>query len=215
VLLSREAEELAPRDFRSQHDPLRALRSRRGDDARAPSDGASAARRLRDDFENERARADDRDELETPDSAIPSGEPEHPAQRFVSRLDEAMSVVELERLVEQLRGEFDHVQRRQLVALRVETRAELEARIVECGEGVEVLDVAIAMRTSEAIVRRAARLHAGRDAERRRCLALDGVPQASRSASPLIARGGLGVRVASAVSRVPRSTLHDAARRAP
>jgi hypothetical protein len=77
--------------------------------------------------------------------------------------------------------------------------------IVSRSAGVLARDVAVALRTSERIVRRA-RLAAGVDAERGRRVELNGNGKGSELGLELL-RAGLSVRAASMFAGVPRSTL--------
>jgi hypothetical protein len=113
-------------------------------------------------------------------------------------------------LVRLARDELAAIQRRRFPTTAVRDGDDLRERIVADGEGLPPLDVAVALRTSETIVRRA-RLAAGRDAERGR--RVNGNGNGVAWALELVGNG-MSVRAAAAASGVPRSTIGDHARRA-
>jgi hypothetical protein len=123
-----------------------------------------------------------------------------PAEHWRARFESAHpgELAMLERLA---RDELESIRRRRFPTTAVRNGDDLRERIVSEGEGSPARDVAIALRTSEGIVRRT-RLTDGRDAERGRELEL------RRHAAPdeLVA-AGMSVRAAAAATGVPRSTL--------
>lgn len=109
-----------------------------------------------------------------PDSMPPSGGPspaEHYAQEAERVGDDVPALVTLLRRAD---AELTHLLRRDLAPMPSLTLADLRATIVDRGEGFTVDEVAIAMRCSATMVRKA-RLLAGRDAERGRPLPLEQV----------------------------------------
>ena len=148
-----------------------------------------------------------------PGSAPPQGERSRAEQYALDVELAGDDVRQLRALLRHADDELAGLLRRPLTEIRVETLEELEARVVDVGEGFEAIEVAIALHTSEAIVRRA-RMKAARDAERGRRL-----PDAVVNGAPL--RFGLGLidagyplRVAAELSGIAKSTLHDYVRRA-
>lgn len=128
----------------------------------------------------------------------------HYAQRFRA----APTRDALERELQDARHELALLKARPDADVKTETLTELEVRIVEHGEGFDVLAVSIATRASETIVRRA-RLRAGRDATWGHPLPdelVNGAPM--RFAQGLVA-AGYPVRVAATLANVPKSTLFD------
>ena len=136
-----------------------------------------------------------------------------PAARYLDQVEHAGDDVrQLRALLRGADDELASLLRRPLTEIKVETLEELEARIVDVGEGFEAIEVAIALHTSEAIVRRA-RMKAARDAERGRRL-----PDAVVNGAPLrfalgLIDAGYPLRVAAELSRIPKSTLFDHVRR--
>jgi hypothetical protein len=133
------------------------------------------------------------------DSRPPTGGAS-PADIWRTRFERAHpgELAMLERLA---RDELESIRRRRFPTTAVRNGDDLRERIVSEGEGSSARDVAIALRTSEGIVRRT-RLTGGRDAEHGRELEL------RRYAAPdeLVA-AGMSVRAAAAATGVPRSTL--------
>lgn len=133
---------------------------------------------------------------------------------YRQRLEAAgRNVVELEHVVDDARRELSVLKARPDADVRTESLTELYARIVEHGEGVCVLDVAVAVRSSESIVRKA-RLLAGRDGETGRRLPSEVVNGRPLTFACGLVDAGYSLRAASALSGIPRSTIfeHVAAR---
>jgi hypothetical protein len=129
----------------------------------------------------------------------------HYRERFAA----ATTADELEHELEHAKRELALLKARPDGDVRTETFVELAARIVAHGETLPALDVAVAVRSSEALVRRA-RLLAGRDAETGRQLPLDVVNGRPLTFACGLVDAGYSVRAASVLSGVARSTLHDA-----
>jgi hypothetical protein len=138
-----------------------------------------------------------------------------PADHWRQRFEQAVDG-ELDMLVRLAREELDAIRRRPLANISTETFDDLAALIVERGEGFPAADVAIAMRCTATMVRRA-RLAAGRDAERGRLIQVprhlhlngNGVAWALELVS-----SGVSIRAAALVVGMPKSTLADHVRRA-
>ena len=150
-----------------------------------------------------------------PGPRAPSGERHSVADEFRARLEAAAgNPAELGRALRDARDALKRIKRAPLpsVALRAETADELYERICAEGEGFEAIAVAVACRTSAAIVRKA-RLAAGRDAERGRALPPKIANGAPTSFGLRLIAAGYSVRQAAALAGVPKSTLSDHARR--
>jgi hypothetical protein len=152
-----------------------------------------------------------------PDSAAPDGERAHPAEAWAVELERLVGAgapvraAELERFVGRLRAELDRVRRRPLAEVHVEaeTLEDLAELIIDRGADINPKTVAISLRCTPTMVRRA-RLAAGRDPERGRLVEVNG--NGAGLGLELVG-AGLSTRAASALSGVARSTLHDQARR--
>src|SRR4051794_31699081 len=94
--------------------------------------------------------------------------------------------------------------------LRAESLEDLGALVVDRGEGFDAQTVAISLRCTPTLVRRA-RLAAGLEPERGRPLEVNGNGPAL--GLELVANG-YSLRAAALISGTPRSTLHDRARAA-
>jgi hypothetical protein len=142
-----------------------------------------------------------------PGSVAPNGQ-SSPAEYYAAEAEGVGDdVIALRTLLRHADHELAHILRRPLAEMKTETLEELEARIVDRGEDFEPMQVAVAMHTSEAIVRRA-RMKAGRDAERGRRL-----PDAVVNGAPLrfglgLVEAGYPLRVAAELSGIAKSTLH-------
>jgi hypothetical protein len=149
-------------------------------------------------------------------SSAPSSRPptggESPARYWRERFD-AAGAGELPALVAAARAELRAIQRRQFPVTPVRDGDDLRERIISDGEGFAPLPVAIALRTSEAIVRRT-RVTAGRDAERGKVIELNGTGSRIDRAVELAVLGSMSVRAAAAATGVAKSTLSDHLRRA-
>ncbi len=137
-----------------------------------------------------------------------------PVSHWRARFREATTVVALERELEQARDELARLRRRPLAELAVETLEELERRAIDVGDGFDAQSVAVALRTSESIVRRA-RLRAGRDAETGRRLAPERANGTPMVFGLELVAAGYPIRVASALAGVAKSTLHEHLRAQP
>jgi hypothetical protein len=104
----------------------------------------------------------------------------------------------LERLA---RDELESIRRRRFPTTAVRDGDDLRTRIVDEGAGLPALDVAVALRTSEGIVRKA-RLSSGRESDHGRELVLE-----RRTSPDELVAAGMSVRAAAAATGVPRSTL--------
>jgi hypothetical protein len=129
-----------------------------------------------------------------------------PAELWRARFESAQEG-ELPMLLRLARDELASIRRRRFPTTAVRDGADLRERIVSEGEGSPALDVAVALRTSETLVRRE-RLAQGREPERGRALVLE-----QHTPDELVA-AGMSVRAAAAATGVPRSTLAGRLRRA-
>jgi hypothetical protein len=147
-----------------------------------------------------------------PGSSEPSGMNEHPAEYWRDLVATNCGTVEaLEPVVRGLAEELDQVRRRPLAPVVGETLEDLQDAILSRGEGASVLDVSIALKCSQTLVRRI-RLASGRDPEYGRALTLGNGNGALDGAE--LVRLGFSLRAASMLSGTPRATLHDRLRRA-
>jgi hypothetical protein len=146
-------------------------------------------------------------------SAPPPNPGEHPAERWAVEFERLVGTkpmglgAELERFVRDLRAELDQVPRRPLAQVSGESLEDLETAVVDRGEGWDARTVAVALRTSERLVARI-RVANGLD-ERGRPKRINGTADGLA-----LLHAGLSLRAASMICGVPRSTLHDRARRA-
>ena len=132
-----------------------------------------------------------------------------PASHYLDQVEHAGDDVrQLRALLRGADDELAELLRRPLAPTTTATLADLRVAIVDRGEGFEPLDVAIALRTSEALVRQA-RLLAGRDAERGRPLPAEVINGAPMKFGLGLIAAGFSLRAASSLSGVPRSTLHE------
>jgi hypothetical protein len=132
-----------------------------------------------------------------------------PAGRYALEAERAGDdASQLRAILRHADADLTELLRRPLVEIKSETREELETRIVDVGSGFEAIEVAVALHTSEAIVRRA-RLKAGRDAERGRRLPDDVVNGQPLRFGLALLEAGYPLRVAAELSGVAKSTLHD------
>ncbi len=127
---------------------------------------------------------------------------------FRERFAAASGASELALVLDDARHELALLKARPDANVRTETLVELEARVIERGEGFAALDCAVGARTSEAIVRRA-RLKAGRDAEWGRRLPAEIVNGRPLTFGLGLVDAGFSIRAASARSGVARSTLFE------
>jgi hypothetical protein len=100
----------------------------------------------------------------TPEHRRPPGEARPEAEQFRDRLEGAKTVAAALAILDELRTELAHSQRRAMAQGTTETAADLAERIVEDGAGWAVSDVSIACRCTGSFVRRS-RLTFGRDPE--------------------------------------------------
>jgi hypothetical protein len=123
-----------------------------------------------------------------------------PADRWRARFESAHpgELAMLERLA---RDELESIRRRRFPTTAVRDGDDLRTRIVDEGAGLPALDVAVALRTSEGIVRKA-RLSSGRESDHGRELVLE-----RRTSPDELVAAGMSVRAAAAATGVPRSTL--------
>ena len=132
------------------------------------------------------------------DSRPPTGG-ETPADRWRERFERA-EPGELAMLVRLARDELAAIRRRRFPTTTVRDGDDLRQRIVDDGEGLPPLDVAVALRCTPTLVRRT-RLASGREPERGRELVLE-----HHEGAALVA-AGLSIRAAAAATGVPRTTL--------
>jgi len=137
-------------------------------------------------------------------SSRPSGTPQSPAERYADLIMAAGSEREARRHLEAARLELQAVLRRPLAVTTAHSARELASRIVSEGVGMSAVDVAMVCRCTPSLVR-ASRIAADREPERGRSLA--GVTR-ERWASELRA-AGYSLRAVSAMTGIPRSTLHS------
>jgi hypothetical protein len=133
-------------------------------------------------------------------SLPPTGE-SSPAAAWCERFN-AAAPVDRQAVLAGARDELANIRRRRFPLTTVRDGDDLRERIVHDGEGLDALEVAIALRCTPTMVRRTRLVH-GRDAERGKhvtLLALE--PRALLAA-------GMSIRTAAAVTGVARSTLHD------
>jgi hypothetical protein len=143
-----------------------------------------------------------------PGSLPPSGGGPSPAEHYADEVEKANGDTEqLKAILRRADHELSEILRRPLAPTTTATLADLRVAIVDRGEGFKALEVAIALCTSEAVVRHA-RLLAGRDAERGRPLPLKHVNGKPVAFGLELVSAGFSLRAASQLSGVPRSTLH-------
>ena len=136
-------------------------------------------------------------------SSRPSGSAQPPAERYAALIMASRTDHEARRHLEAARLELQTTMRRPLANTSRHTARELASRIVSEGAGMTAVDVAVMCRCTPGLVR-AARVGADRDPERGRSLV--GVTR-ERWASELRA-AGYSLRAVSAMTGIPRSTLH-------
>ena len=146
-----------------------------------------------------------------PTSAPPTGVARPLAEVLALELEAAGDDVEgMGRVAERAREALEVILRRPLAEVRGETLEDLEAAVVDRGEGWDARSVAISLRTSERLVRRI-RLARGLDEYGRR-LELNGNGSRVEQGAELVA-AGFSIRGAALVAGVPKSTLADGLRR--
>jgi hypothetical protein len=142
----------------------------------------------------------------SPTSLPPTGQRRPLAEAFARELDRAGDDVHaIGALLRRASDELDAIKRRPLANVTTETFADLHAEILDRGQGFTAHEVAVALRCTPTMVRRA-RLVAGLEPERGRAVQVNG--NGVELGLTLIANG-MSVRAASAIAGVPRSTLHD------
>lgn len=139
----------------------------------------------------------------SPTSLPPTGE-SSPAAAWCDRFN-AAAPADRPTVLAGARDELASIRRRRFPVTTVRDGDDLRERIVRDGEGLDPLEVAIALRCTPTMVRRTRLVH-GRDAERgKRVTLLALEPRA-------LVAAGMSIRTAAAVTGVARSTLHDRVR---
>jgi transcriptional regulator of acetoin/glycerol metabolism len=138
------------------------------------------------------------------ESSRPPGESLPDAEHYARRLERASTVYEAREVLQEARTALFHAIRRPMAPGTTETLEEYIERIINDGAGWAVEDVARSLHTTPTFVRRV-RLSAGRDPETG--LVVPDI-DAWTLAHALYAVGR-SIRTISALTGIPRSTLHD------
>jgi hypothetical protein len=143
-----------------------------------------------------------------PGSAAPQGERSR-AEQYALEADRAGDDVrQLTAILRKADDELTTILRRPLAPTTTATLADLCTAIVDRGTGFSVDEVSVALRCSATIVRKA-RLASGRDVEWGRPLPDDVVNGQPLRFGLGLLEAGYSLRAASALSGIPRSTLHE------
>jgi hypothetical protein len=138
--------------------------------------------------------------------ALPAGEDCPPLDYWLAKLGEAQTVAEVRELLAQAREELETWRRRPEPAPDGETLDDLKARILHDGQGWTPQEVALAMRVTPTLVRKV-RIEGERDPEY-------GRPDGSLQKGIALLSQGLSLRQVERITGIPKSTLHDAHRKA-
>jgi hypothetical protein len=137
---------------------------------------------------------------------LPQGESYPPLDHWLKLMVSAQTVSEVQEIVGRARQELDAWRRRPEPPPSGESFTDLKRRIVDEGEGWTPQEVALAMRCTPTLVRHV-RSEVERDAEY-------GRPDRSLAHGLALLRDGVTLRAAALATGIPKSTLHEAYRRA-
>jgi helix-turn-helix, Psq domain len=138
--------------------------------------------------------------------ALPSGEADPPLDFWLALLSRCETFEEVRVLLDRARSELEAWRCRPEPPPEGETFDDLKARIIDEGEGWTPHEVALSMRVTPTLVRNV-RHELERDPEY-------GRPDGSLAHGIALIVSGCTVRQAAQITGIPRSTLHDAHRRA-
>lgn len=139
--------------------------------------------------------------------ALPQGEAEPPLLYWLDKLARCGSMEEFAATADAMRSELEAWRRRPDPPPPGETLDDLKQRVLSEGKGWDPKDVALSMRVTPTFVRNV-RTEADRDPETGR------PDERLKRALKLLREGELSLRQIEAVTGVPKSTLHDAAKAA-
>jgi hypothetical protein len=139
-------------------------------------------------------------------AALPQGEGFPPLDHWLDLIAKAQTLAEVRTIRERARAELSAWRRREEPPPTGETFVDLKARIIHEGEGWTPQEVALAMRCTPTLVRNV-RSEAERDPEY-------GRPDRRLQHGLDLLSEGVSLRAASMATGIPKSTLHDAHRRA-
>lgn len=140
-------------------------------------------------------------------AVLPQGENEPPLLYWLDQLTSCATLEEFASTAERMRDELETWRRRPDPPPPGETLDDLKARVLSEGKGWDPKDVALSMRVTPTFVRNVRTEH-DRDPE-------TGYPdQRLKRALRLLREGELSLRQITAMTGVPKSTLHDAAKAA-
>jgi hypothetical protein len=139
-------------------------------------------------------------------AVLPQGEGYPPVDYWIKLIVSAQTVSEVRETVERARSELHAWQRRPDPPPVGESFTDLKRRIIDEGEGWTPQEVALAMRITPTLVRNV-RSEVERDPEY-------GRPDGSLRHGLGLLRDGVSLRAAAMATGIPKSTLHDAFRKA-
>lgn len=138
--------------------------------------------------------------------ALPSGEGAPPLDHWLALFSQCSTLAEVRVIRDLARSELEMWRRRTEPPPEGETFDDLKARILDEGEGWTPKEVALAMRVTPTLVRNV-RTEFERDTEY-------GRPDGSLAHGLALMTSGCSLRQAAAITGIPKSTLHDAYRKA-
>jgi hypothetical protein len=138
--------------------------------------------------------------------ALPAGEDCPPLDYWLEKLGQAETTDEVRQILAAAREELETWRRRPEPAPDGETFEDLKRRILDEGAGWTPKEVALAMRVTPTLVRNV-RIEGERDVEY-------GRPDKSLQKGLALLATGMSLRQVESITGIPKSTLHDAHRKA-